>query len=34
MPDLSFQIEGVSVVPFAATPTLAFQLRHQECSGK
>jgi Family of unknown function (DUF6084) len=26
MPDLSFQIEGVSVVPFAATPTLAFQL--------
>jgi Family of unknown function (DUF6084) len=27
MPDLSFQIEGVSVVPYAATPTLAFHLR-------
>lgn len=26
MPDLSFQIEGVSVVPFAAVPTLAFKL--------
>ena len=27
MPDLSFQIEGVSVISYAATPTLAFQLR-------
>lgn len=27
MPDLSFQIEGASVVPFAATPTLAFKLQ-------
>jgi hypothetical protein len=27
MPDLSFQIEGASVVPFAAVPTLAFQLK-------
>ena len=27
MPDLSFQIEGASVVPFAATPTLAFRLQ-------
>jgi hypothetical protein len=27
MPDLSFQIEGASVVPFAAVPTLAFKLR-------
>ena len=27
MPDLNFQIEGVSMVPFAAAPTLAFQLR-------
>jgi len=27
MPDLSFQIEGASVVPFAAAPTLAFKLR-------
>jgi hypothetical protein len=27
MPDLNFQIEGVSMVPFAAVPTLAFQLR-------
>jgi hypothetical protein len=26
MPDLSFQIEGASVVPFAASPTLAFKL--------
>jgi hypothetical protein len=27
MPDLSFQIEGASVVPFAAAPTLAFKLK-------
>jgi hypothetical protein len=27
MPDLSFQIEGVSVVPFAAIPTLAFKMQ-------
>jgi hypothetical protein len=27
MPDLNFQIDGVSMVPFAAAPTLAFQLR-------
>ena len=27
MPDLSFQIEEASVVPFAATPTLAFKLQ-------
>ncbi len=27
MPELSFQIEGASMVPFAAAPTLAFQLR-------
>lgn len=27
MPDLTFQIDGVSVVPFAATPTLAFKLQ-------
>ena len=27
MPDLSFQIEGASVVPFAAAPTLAFRLQ-------
>jgi len=27
MPDLSFQIEGASVLPFAATPTLAFRLK-------
>jgi hypothetical protein len=27
MPDLSFQIEGASVVPFAAVPTLAFKLQ-------
>jgi len=27
MPDLSFQIEAASVVPFAATPTLAFKLQ-------
>jgi hypothetical protein len=27
MPDLSFQIEGASVVPFAAIPMLAFTLR-------
>jgi len=26
MPDLSFQIEGASVVPFAAAPMLAFEL--------
>jgi hypothetical protein len=27
MPDLSFQIESASVVPFAATPMLAFRMR-------
>jgi hypothetical protein len=27
MPDLSFQIDGVSVVPFAASPALAFKLQ-------
>ena len=27
MPDLSFLIEEASVVPFAATPTLAFKLQ-------
>jgi hypothetical protein len=27
MPDLSFQIEGASVIPFAVTPTLAFKLQ-------
>jgi len=27
MPDLSFEIEGASVVPFAATPTLVFRLQ-------
>jgi uncharacterized protein DUF6084 len=27
MPDLSFQIEGASVLPFAAVPTLAFRLQ-------
>lgn len=27
MPDLSFRIEGAAVVPYAVTPTLAFQLR-------
>jgi hypothetical protein len=27
MPDLSFQIEGASVVPFAAAPMLAFRLK-------
>jgi Family of unknown function (DUF6084) len=27
MPDLSFQIEGASVLPFAAAPTLAFRLK-------
>ena len=27
MPDLSFQIEGAIVVPFAVAPTLAFKLR-------
>lgn len=27
MPNLNFQIDGVSMVPFAAAPTLAFQLR-------
>jgi Family of unknown function (DUF6084) len=27
MPDLSFQIEGASVIPFAATPTLVFKLQ-------
>jgi hypothetical protein len=27
MPDLSFQIEGASVVPFAAAPTLVFKLQ-------
>jgi len=27
MPDLSFQIEGASVVPFAVAPTLAFKLQ-------
>ena len=27
MPDLSFQIEGASVIPFAMTPTLAFKLQ-------
>jgi hypothetical protein len=27
MPDLSFQIEGASVVPFAVTPTLGFKLQ-------
>ena len=27
MPDLSFQVEGVEVVPFAAAPQLAFKLR-------
>lgn len=27
MPDLSFQIAGVEVVPYAATPLLAFKLR-------
>ena len=27
MPDLGFEIEGASMVPFAAVPTLAFKLR-------
>lgn len=27
MPDLSFQVKGAKVVPFAASPTLAFQLQ-------
>jgi hypothetical protein len=27
MPDLSFQIEGASVIPFAVTPTLAFKMQ-------
>jgi hypothetical protein len=27
MPDLSFQVEGAEVTPFAVTPLLAFQLR-------
>jgi hypothetical protein len=27
MPDLQFRVEGVDVVPFAATPQLAFKLR-------
>ena len=27
MPDLSFQVEGAEVVPFAASPLLAFKLR-------
>jgi hypothetical protein len=27
MPELSFQVEQASVVPFAASPTIAFQLR-------
>ncbi|MBC7929295.1 MAG: hypothetical protein H7Z38_01910 [Rubrivivax sp.] len=27
MPDLSFQVEGVEVVPYAASPLLAFKLR-------
>ena len=27
MPDLSFQVEGASAVPFAAAPLLAFQVR-------
>jgi hypothetical protein len=27
MPNLSFQIEGASVIPFAVTPTLAFKLQ-------
>jgi hypothetical protein len=32
MPDLSFQIEGASVVPFAAAPTLAFRLQVRNAS--
>lgn len=32
MPELSFQIEGVEVVPFAATPTLAFKLHLRNAS--
>jgi len=32
MPDLSFQIEGASVLPFAAAPTLAFRLQVSNAS--
>jgi hypothetical protein len=32
MPDLSFQIEGASVLPFAAAPTLAFRLQVRNAS--
>jgi Family of unknown function (DUF6084) len=34
MPDLSFQIEGVSVVPYAAVPTLAFGLHIKNASAE
>jgi Family of unknown function (DUF6084) len=32
MPDLSFQIEGANMVPFAAAPTLAFKLQIKNAS--
>jgi hypothetical protein len=34
MPELSFQIEGVSVVPYAAVPTLAFGLHIKNASAE
>jgi Family of unknown function (DUF6084) len=34
MPDLSFQIEGVSVIPYAAVPTLAFGLQIKNASAE
>jgi len=34
VPDLSFQVEGASAVPFAAAPLLAFQVRLANATGE
>ncbi len=33
MPDLSFKVESASVVPFAAVPMIAFQLKIKNAVG-
>jgi hypothetical protein len=34
MPDLSFQVQGVSVIPYAASPMLAFKLRVENANAE